>query len=79
MTLYYHSGDVVVRRDALGRLPKGTTLARASVHWRAIEPLFGPWKKMRGLVRVTLTRELAESTSAQLLTSVEFLTRSGWK
>lgn len=79
MTFYYHSADGLLKKDALARLPKGATLARASVHWRAIEPMFGPWKKMRGLVRATATRKTAESMSAQLLTNVELLTKSGWK
>jgi hypothetical protein len=79
MTFYYHSGDVLLKKDAIKRLPKGATLARASVHWRAIEPLFGPWKKMRGLVRATATKKTAASMSAQLLSKVELLTRSGWK
>ncbi|NVB82867.1 MAG: hypothetical protein HOV81_31105 [Kofleriaceae bacterium] len=79
MTFHYHSGDVLLKKDAFARLPKDTTLARASVHWRAIEPMFGPWKKMRGLVRATATKKTAASMSTQLLSNVELLTRSGWK
>lgn len=79
MTLFFHRQYDDLKKNALRLLPKGTTLARVGLDWKACEALFGSLKTTKPrLASVVLSKMTATSTNAGLRSNVQFLTASGW-
>ncbi|MBA2543700.1 MAG: hypothetical protein H0V17_28920 [Deltaproteobacteria bacterium] len=78
MTLLYAGGGTV-KAKALAIVPPGHTLARVGFQPEQFPGLFGPFKKMQPLLKRTVTKKLAPVVTAALVSSVQYLTRTGWK
>lgn len=68
----------VLRRDALARVPKGLVLARAGLRWAEHRALFPATRRRRTPER-TLDARTAATLNRGLVSSVQLLTRAGWR
>jgi hypothetical protein len=67
-------GSQVLKRNALALVPKGFTLARAGLAWTCAWQLFP-----RGTTELQARVPAGVDLNANLVSSVQFLTRTGWK
>lgn len=80
LRLFYHAGRELVRRDAHRQLPRGTTLARVGLTWRAHDALFGrTTPRNRAFRSIAITDRRAPIVAGGLMSDVQFLTARGWR
>ncbi len=80
MTLLWHRGGVL-KQNVLPQLGRDQTLARFGLRWDTFFEIFGKFETMPkyGLHARPLTTELASNINAEMLSNVQFLTKSGWR
>lgn len=79
LELFFHRQHESLKRTAARLVPKGLTLARVGLDWRAAEPIFGSLRRARGLIRTVLTKRTARTLTRSLRSNVQLLTSAGWR
>lgn len=78
-TLFFHNTRDALKKNAVKLLPKGLTLARVGLEWKATERLFGSWKTMkRGFVKAVVAKSSAQNVADSFRSNVQLLSPKGW-
>lgn len=78
-TVLWHARGGVVRRDALRRLPEGTTLARAAIDHAAFGRLFRGAPRRGQVAALALTPARTRALNSALASPIERLGVRGWR